>query len=116
MQLYRPLMIKYLRLIITVLLAVSVMKVSAQSTRTTSSPYSRYGIGDFNPQLLPQNIGMGGIATATNLIGSYNSINLTNPAAYSFINYTVIDAGFSTNVLSLSKSGSPNEGVAGTKL
>ena len=75
-------MIKYTRLFITFLLAVIVLEARAQSTATTSSPYSRYGLGDINDQLLPQNIGMGGIATATNNISGYNNINVLNPASY----------------------------------
>jgi len=109
-------MIKYTRLFITFLLAVCVLEARSQSTATTSSPYSRYGLGDFSSQLLPQNVGMGGISTATNVIGGYNSVNIINPAAYATMNYTIIDAGLSTNIVSLSKAGSPNEGVAGTRL
>src|SRR6185312_9622728 len=115
MQLYKQLMTKYTRLFITMLLAVCVMEARAQSTATTGSPYSRYGLGDFSGQAMPQNIGMGGISTATGLIGGYNSINLTNPAAYGTINYTVIDAGFATNILSL-RNDTAKQNVAGTKL
>lgn len=98
-------MIKYTRLFITFLLAATVFEASAQSTATTSSPYSRYGLGILDDQLLPQNIGMGGIATATNTISNYNSINVINPASYSRINYTTIDAGVYSNLMTLSKDG-----------
>jgi hypothetical protein len=98
-------MIKYTRLFLTFLLAVIVLDASAQSTATTSSPYSRYGLGDINDQLLPQNIGMGGIAVATNTIGGYNSINVINPASYGKINFTVIDIGASSNTTTFSKIG-----------
>ena len=64
-------MIKYTRLFVTFLLVVIIAEARAQSTATTSSPYSRYGIGDFSDQLMPQNIGMGGIATATNVLGNF---------------------------------------------
>lgn len=97
-------MIKYTRLFITFLLAVIIVEARAQSTATTSSPYSRYGIGDFSDQLFPQNIAMGGIAAATNNIGSYNNINIINPASLGYIHYTVIDAGFSTDFLTLKNS------------
>jgi len=98
-------MIKYTRLFITFLLAVLVLEARSQSTATTSSPYSRYGIGDIDPQLFPQNIGMGGIATATSNVGGFNSINPLNPASYAKIFYTVIDAGVYTNTITLAKSG-----------
>ncbi|MDB5025330.1 MAG: hypothetical protein JWP78_3085 [Mucilaginibacter sp.] len=109
-------MIKYTRLFITFLLAVIVLQARSQSTATTSSPYSSFGLGDISNQLLPQNIGMGGIATATNTIGGYNSINVINPASYGKITFTTIDAGLSSNVLTLSKNGMPNERDANFKL
>jgi hypothetical protein len=109
-------MIKYTRLFITILLAVCVLEAKSQSTATTSSPYSRYGIGDVTPQWLPQNIGMGGIATATNGIGGYNTINLINPAAYGSISYTVIDAGIGTNLMTLHDSTGAHQRTGNTKL
>ncbi len=109
-------MIKYTRLFITFLLAVIVLQAKSQSTATTSSPYSRYGIGDVSDQLLPQNIGMGGIAVATNTIGGYNSINQINPASYGKIAFTTIDLGIYTNVSTFSKNGLPNEVTSNTRL
>ncbi|MBS1527355.1 MAG: hypothetical protein JST19_17005 [Bacteroidetes bacterium] len=109
-------MIKYTRLFITFLLAIIITKTQAQSTATTSSPYSKFGIGDIDNQLMPQNIGMGGIATATNNIGGYNSINVINPASYGKIFFTTIDAGVSTNVLTLSKNGFADSRNANTRL
>ena len=102
-------MIKYTRLFITFLLAVIVLQARSQSTATTSSPYSRFGIGDISDQLLPQNIGMGGIATATNTIGGYNSINVINPASYGKIGFTTIDVGVYSDVITLSKNGFPDQ-------
>ena len=90
-------MIKYTRLFITFLLAAIVFQASAQSTATTSSPYSKYGIGLLDDQLMPQNEGMGGIATAVNTIGAYRSINVINPASYGKIDFTTIDAGLYTS-------------------
>ncbi len=100
-------MIKYTRAFIIFLLAVTAFGAKAQSTQptaTTSSPYSRYGLGDINPALLPQNIGMGGIATAINKISNYNNINVLNPASYATINFTTIDIGLSTSFLSLNQT------------
>jgi hypothetical protein len=109
-------MIKYTRLFITFLLAVIVLQAKSQSTATTSSPYSRYGIGDVSDQLLPQNIAMGGIAVATNTIGGYNSINEINPASYGKILFTTIDLGLYTNISTFSQSGLPNEVTSNTRL
>ena len=102
-------MIKYTRFFITLLLAVSSFAAFAQSTATTSSPYSRYGIGDIDPQLMPQNIGMGGIGVATNRISSFNNINIVNPASYGAINLTTIDIGIYSNFLTLSQTGAASQ-------
>ncbi|NHA06015.1 hypothetical protein G7092_19550 [Mucilaginibacter sp. HC2] len=102
-------MIKYTRFLITLLLAVSSFAAFAQSTATTSSPYSRYGIGDIDPQLMPQNIAMGGIGVATNRISLFNNINIVNPASYGAINLTTIDIGIYSNFLTLSQAGSASQ-------
>ncbi len=109
-------MIKYSRLFITFLLSVIVLGANAQSTASSSSPYSQFGLGNLNNQLLPQNAGMGGIATATNIIGGFNSINVINPASYGKINLTVIDAGIYGNATTLSKSGQLDERDANFRL
>src|SRR5258708_16307143 len=109
-------MIKYTRLFITFLLAVIVLQAKSQSTATTSSPYSRYGIGDLSDQLLPQSIGMGGISTAINNISGYNNINQINPASYGKINFTTIDLGLSANISTFSQTGLPNEVTSNTRL
>ena len=102
-------MIKYTRFFITLLLAVAAFSAHAQSTATSSSPYSRYGIGDIDPQLMGQNIGMGGIAVATNRISLFNNINVINPASYGAINLTTIDVGLYANFLNLSQTGSASQ-------
>jgi hypothetical protein len=81
----------------------------AQSTATSSSPYSKYGLGLLDPQTLPQNIAMGGIATATNNINGYNNVNPLNPASYNTIQYTAIDIGVYSNFITLSKTGYDNQ-------
>ncbi len=104
-------MIKYTRIFITFLLAVIALGAKAQSTQTiatSSSPYSRYGLGNIDPALLPQNIGMGGIAAAINRISGYNNINPLNPASYGFINYTTIDAGIYSTISTFSQTGQPD--------
>jgi hypothetical protein len=102
-------MIKYTKLFIIFLLAAIAFQARAQSTATTSSPYSQYGIGDLTPMLMPQNRAMGGISTATNIINRYMSINPQNPASYGAIALTTIDAGLFANTLSLSQSGQPTQ-------
>lgn len=86
-------MIKYIRAGFTFLLTTVTLGVMAQSTATTSSPYSQFGLGDLNSGLLPQTRAMGGISTAINKINGYNTVNLQNPASYSYINLTTIDIG-----------------------
>ncbi|WP_184549985.1 hypothetical protein [Mucilaginibacter sp. FT3.2] len=101
-------MIKYTRFFLTLLFsAVIVFAANAQST--TSSPYSRFGLGDIDPQLMPQNLGLGGIGVATNKISLFNNINVINPASYGAINLTVIDVGVYTNFSSLSQTGQSSQ-------
>ena len=103
-------MIKYIRfLIILFLFTATALGVKAQSTATTSSPYSRYGIGDINSMLLPQNIGMGGIGVATNRINGFFNINPLNPASYSSIGLTVIDIGLYGKFNTLEKTGNASQ-------
>jgi hypothetical protein len=98
-------MIKYTKLFITFLLAVIVVEASAQTTATTSSPYSQYGIGDLTPMVLPQNQAMGGISTGTNIINRYMSINPQNPASYGAIALTTFDAGLYMQSATLNQAG-----------
>jgi hypothetical protein len=108
-------MIKYTRAFVTILLAVIAFGANAQSntTSTTSSPYSSYGLGNYTPSLLPQNIAMGGIGAAINNISGYNNINVLNPASYGMINYTTIDVGLYSNIDNLSQVG-PNGTMSAT--
>src|SRR3982751_102909 len=99
-------MTKYIRfLIILFFFTVTALGVKAQSTATTSSPYSRYGLGDINPMLLPQNTAMGGIGVATNTISGFFSINPLNPASNANIGLTVIDIGLYSKFNTLEKTG-----------
>ncbi|MGZ3873441.1 MAG: hypothetical protein ACXVJD_11005 [Mucilaginibacter sp.] len=109
-------MIKYTRFFIIFLLAVSAFEARAQSNATTSSPYSRYGLGDIDPSILPQNRAMGGIATAVNKINNYNNINVLNPASYGAINYTTIDIGIYSNIVNLSQTGQGSTSNANFRL
>lgn len=103
-------MIKHIRfVIISFLFTATALGVKAQSTATTSSPYSRYGLGDISPMLLPQNVGMGGIGVATNSINGFFAINPLNPASYSSMKLTVIDVGIYGKFNTLEKTGQTSQ-------
>lgn len=109
-------MIKYTKFFITILLAFIAFGAQSQSTATSSSPYSRYGLGDISSVGLPQNIAMGGIGTATNRVNGYSNVNSLNPASYGYINLTTIDIGIYTNTLFLSQTGQPSQTNANFRL
>ena len=98
-------MIKFSRLLLLLFFAAFAFKAQAQSTATTSSPYSSFGLGDYTPSLLPQTDAMGGIGTAINRINGYNNINPLNPASYGSINFTAIDAGIYSSIVTLNQTG-----------
>ncbi|WP_374950807.1 hypothetical protein [Mucilaginibacter sp.] len=102
-------MIKYIRFVVLIVLTATAFGVNAQNSATTSSPYSRYGLGDITPLALPQNIAMGGIGVATNSVGGFNTINPLNPASYANIKLTTIDIGLSSQINTLSKTGFGNQ-------
>lgn len=83
---------------------VLVCGLGAQAQVTTSSPYSRYGLGNIKGSLLPQLRAMGGISTAVNSITGFNNINMQNPASYSAITLTTIDVGMSAGLTSLTRN------------
>src|SRR5690606_35154680 len=65
----------------------------AMAQSLTSSPYSKYGLGELSGENLPQLRGMGGISTGIRSLGSYYNINSENPASYSGIRLMAIDIG-----------------------
>lgn len=71
---------------------------------TSSSPYSRYGLGEMRGDLLPQTRGMGGIATGIRYLSGAGNINVGNPASYSALGLTTIDVGVFGNITELSKN------------
>ncbi|WP_345948703.1 hypothetical protein ABDD95_17825 [Mucilaginibacter sp. PAMB04274] len=97
-------MIRYIRSGFTFLLTLLACGAMAQTTATSSSPYSQFGLGTLNEGLLPQTRAMGGIATAINRISGYNTVNVVNPASYSYINLTSIDIGLYGNVSTLKQN------------
>ncbi|SFB92680.1 hypothetical protein SAMN05421747_102152 [Parapedobacter composti] len=86
---------------LTLLLASTL--VHAQRS-TTSSPYSRFGIGELRGDLLPQTRAMGGIATGVRYLGGYSNINVSNPASYSALTLTTVDIGVFGNITQLSRN------------
>jgi len=88
-------------LLIFVVLFLPVCSLFAQKA-STSSPYSRFGIGEIRGNQLPQTRAMGGIATGVRHMGVFSNINTENPASYSGIQYTTIDAGVLGNLAQLS--------------
>jgi hypothetical protein len=93
-------MIKRSSLYILFLLAFGATS-SAQTN--SSSPYSAYGLGLIRDPLLPQNRAMGGISAGLSHIGSYNNINMANPASYADMHMTTFDIGLSGEFSSLQK-------------
>lgn len=77
--------------------------VFAQSSNT-SSPYSQFGIGEIKREVMPQFIGIGGLSTGIRYLGTYDNINSSNPASYSAISLTAMDAGLYSNIAQLGNS------------
>ncbi len=71
---------------------------------TTSSPYSRFGLGEIRGDLLPQTRAMGGIATGVRYLSGYGNINIANPASYSGLGLTTVDVGVFGNITQLSRN------------
>jgi len=105
-------MIKFTKLFITFLLALTVFQARSQSTgttSTTSSPYSQFGIGNLDRLALPQTLGMGGLGAAINNFSGYYNLNPVNPASYGSLRLTIIDIGIYGNTTTLSQSGQPSQ-------
>ncbi len=90
--------------LLTVLFLLGTVQWAAAQRATTSSPYSRFGIGELRGDLLPQTRGMGGIATGVRYLGGYSNLNVANPASYSALHMTTMDAGVFGNITQLSNS------------
>jgi len=85
-----------IRNILLVFLLITSLAINAQ--RTSSSPYSFFGIGDeFSPVTVEQSA-MGGVGVAFN---HYKYLNFTNPAAYASLRYTTYTFGMLNNKLSV---------------
>ncbi|WP_262245763.1 outer membrane protein transport protein [Parapedobacter soli] len=88
--------------------ALSILLLLSTTTQaqraTTSSPYSRYGLGEMRGDLLPQLRAMGGISTGIRYLNGYGNINVANPASYSALGLTTIDVGLFGNITQLSNN------------
>jgi len=73
-------MIKKISLLIALVWSLSVL-----GQTNSSSPYSYFGIGDFNKQETAAASSMGGIGIASR---AANALNFSNPAAHSALNFT----------------------------
>lgn len=87
-----------------VALACITASISTQAQVTTSSPYSKFGIGNIKGSLLPQFKAMGGISAAINKPNGFNNINIQNPASYSNIALMTADIGMSAGITGLSRN------------
>lgn len=87
-NMYQKLKYAFAALLLTVSMAV-------HAQVTVQSPYSKFGIGNLKPALLPQFRAMGGISTAVSKSTFFNNLNMQNPATYSQINSTTLDIGMS---------------------
>src|SRR5690606_33361329 len=90
-------------ILIFVVLFLPVSMLFAQKA-STSSPYSKFGIGELRGSLLPQTRAMGGIASGVRHLGVFSNINTVNPASYSALQFTTIDAGVLGNIAQLSNN------------
>lgn len=89
----------------TLLIGLFVLNSAAYAQRaSTSSPYSRFGLGELRGESLPQTRAMGGIAAGVRYLSGYGNINVINPASYSALPLTTIDVGVFGNVTQLSKN------------
>lgn len=82
----------------------------AQET-TSHSPYSKFGLGQLREDLLPQTRSMGGISTGVRYQAGLPILNMANPASYSSLNRTILEAGLYGNFTQLAK-GSAQDNTA----
>lgn len=85
-----------IRKILVVFLLITSSTILSQ--RTSSSPYSSFGIGDKKNSRTIEQAGMSGIGAA---YSHYKYLNFTNPAAYSDLRFTTYSLGISNNNLTL---------------
>ena len=68
--------------LLSVVLITFYFVIQVKSQIATSSPYSRFGLGELHQNILPEFNAFGGASTA---LSSPKSVNPNNPAAYAFL-------------------------------
>jgi hypothetical protein len=96
-----------IRKILIVFLLITSTSILAQ--RTSSSPYSFFGIGEQYTPRTVENASMGGIGVAFN---HYKYLNFTNPAANAFLRQTTYALGVLNNDLTLKTADSEQNSVS----
>jgi len=101
--LYQNIWQKLSLLSVILFLILNVFASSLLAQKLTSSPYSRYGIGEVQPQGFAHNmsLGRGGVAIDSNL-----HINTLNPATFSSIQFTTFEGGALSNTVNYINSDS----------
>jgi hypothetical protein len=84
---------------VLVLILLTFLGIEGFSQATTTSPYSRFGIGLLRPESFNQNFALGGTGIG---LRSFNNINLINPASYSEVTITCFEIAATNNALWLS--------------
>jgi hypothetical protein len=84
-----------------VFIFIHLISLNAGAQNATSSPYSRYGIGDLQFGGFVKNLGMGGLSYGIN---QATSINFSNPASYSSLWLTTYELAVHATFLELRNS------------
>lgn len=74
------------------------ISVHASAQTSSSSPYSRYGIGELQFNGFTKNMGMGGISAG---YSPALNLNITNPASYSSLSLTTFESAVNMNQVQL---------------
>jgi hypothetical protein len=94
-----------LKFLIAAFLVLSALYAPKAFAQSTSSPYSRYGIGDVNNKVFGQGFGMGGATLAVNNDTIPQTLSqffsTSNPASYTGVQYTTAELGLNYNRMRL---------------
>ena len=83
------------------MLLAGIIQLNVVAQNATSSPYSRFGVGDINSINFARNLALGGCEIGLNQPGF---INYGNPAAYSTLVFTTYEAGVDFRQMELKSS------------
>ncbi|TDS15744.1 hypothetical protein [Sphingobacterium paludis] len=90
-------------------LAIFAGQESYAQRSTSHSPYSQFGLGQIREDLFPQTRAMGGISTGVKYLNGLPTLNIANPASYSGMNRTILEAGMYGNFTQLSNNQSSDQ-------